>query len=242
MKRYLDLLKETFRQWNSHEAPRMGAALAFYGVLSLAPLVILVVGICALVFGTAGAQAQLLEQFRAMVGDEGALAIEAVLKSAQKPTTGVLASVFGLITLLLGASGVFIELRAALNKLWDAESSSVASGIWSFIKDRFLSVGMVLAIGFLLLVSLSLSAALGAAGKYFASLGFLPPPVWEAVNFIVSLGVVASLFALILRFVPNIRLPWRDIGLGAVLTAVLFTIGKTAIGIYLGKAGVTLSC
>ena len=139
MKRYLDLLKETFRQWNSHEAPRMGPALAFYGVLSLAPLVILVVGICALVFGTAGAQAQLLEQFRAMVGDEGALAIEAVLKSAQKPTTGVLASVFGLITLLLGASGVFIELRAALNKLWDAESSSVASGIWSFIKDRFLS-------------------------------------------------------------------------------------------------------
>jgi membrane protein len=114
MKRYLDLLKETFRQWNSHEAPGMGAALAFYGVLSLAPLVILVVGICALVFGTAGAQAQLLEQFRAMVGDEGALAIEAVLKSAQKPTTGVLASVFGLITLLLGASGVFIELRAAL--------------------------------------------------------------------------------------------------------------------------------
>src|SRR4030095_16848606 len=238
MKRYLDLLKDTFRQWNSHEAPRMGAALAFYGVLSLAPLVILVVGICALVFGTAGAQAQLLEQFRAMVGDEGARAIEAVLTSAQKPATGVLASIFGLITLLLGASGVFIELRAALNKLWDAESASVASGIWSFVKDRFLSVGMVLAIGFLLLVSLSISAALGAAGKYFASLGFLPPVVWEVVNFLISLGVVAALFALILRFVPNIRLPWRDIGLGAVLTAVLFTIGKTAIGIYLGKAGV----
>ena len=216
----------------------MGAALAFYGVLSLAPLVILVVGICALAFGTAGAQAQLLEQFRAMVGGEGAHAIEAVLTSAQKPATGVLASVVGLMTLLLGASGVFIELRAALNKLWDAESASVASGIWSFVKDRFLSVGMVLAIGFLLLVSLSISAALGAAGKYFASLGFLPPVVWELVNFLISLGVVAALFALILRFVPNIRLPWRDIGLGAVLTAVLFTIGKTAIGIYLGKAGV----
>jgi membrane protein len=238
MKRYLDLLKETFRQWNSHEAPRMGAALAFYSVLSLAPLLILVVGICALVFGTAGAQAQLLEQFRAMMGDEGAHAIQAVLTSAQKPATGVLASVFGLITLLLGASGVFIELRAALNKLWEAESQSVASGIWSLVKDRFLSVGMVLALGFLLLVSLVISAGLGAAGKFFATVGFLPPAVWEVVNFIVSLGVVAAIFALILRFVPDIRAPWRDIGVGAVLTAVLFTIGKTAIGIYLGKAGV----
>ena len=238
MKRYLDLLKETFRQWNRHDAARMGAALAFYSILSLAPLVILVAGICALVLGAAGAQAELLEQFREMVGDEGAHAVEAVLTSAQKPATGVLASAFGLITLLLGASGVFIELRAALNKLWEAESASVASGIWSFIKDRFLSVGMVLAIGFLLLVSLAVSAGLEAAGKFFTSLGFLPPAVWELVNFIVSLGVVAALFALILRFVPNIRLPWRDVGLGAVLTAVLFTIGKTAIGIYLGKAGV----
>jgi len=157
MKRYLDLVKETWRQWNSHEAPRMGAALAFYSLLSLAPLVILVVGICALVFGTAGAQTQLLAQFRAMVGDEGARAIQSVLTSAQKPATGVLAGVFGLITLLLGASGVFIELRAALNSLWEAESGTVASGVWSFIKDRFLSVGMVLAIGFLLLVSLAIA-------------------------------------------------------------------------------------
>uniref|UniRef100_Q01ZF1 Putative ribonuclease BN n=1 Tax=Solibacter usitatus (strain Ellin6076) TaxID=234267 RepID=Q01ZF1_SOLUE len=238
MKRHLDLLKETYRQWSSHDAPAMGAAVAFYSLVSLAPLVILLVGICALVFGAAGAQAQLLEQFRGMVGDEGARAIRTVLTSAQKPATGVLASLFGLITLLLGASGVFIELRAALNKLWDAESGSIASGIWSFIKDRFLSIGMVLAIGFLLLVSLAISAGLGALGKFFGSLGFLPPVVWEAVNFVVSLGVVAGLFALILRFVPNIRLPWHDIGLGAVLTAVLFTIGKTAIGIYLGKAGV----
>src|SRR4030095_16230204 len=165
MKRYLDLLKDTFRQWNSHQAPRMGAALAFYAVLSLAPLLILVVGICALAFGTAGAQAQLLEQFRSMVGDEGARAVEGVLKSAQKPATGALASVIGLVTLLFGASGVFVELRAALNKLWEVEPGTSASGPWAFIKDRFLSFGMVLAIGFLLLVSLAVSAALGAIGK-----------------------------------------------------------------------------
>lgn len=237
IKKVVDLLKETFREWNSHDAPRMGAALAFYSILSLAPLVILVVGICALVFGAAAAQAQLLDQFRAMVGDEGARAIEAVLTSAQKPATGLLASIFGIGTLLFGASGVFVELRAALNQFWEIQPANIASGFWSFVRDRFLSFGIVLAIGFLLLVSLAISAGLGAVGKFFATLGFLPPAVWEGVNFVVSLGIVSGLFALILRFVPDTRLPWRDILLGAVLTAVLFTIGKTAIGIYLGKAG-----
>ena len=238
MKRYVALLKETFSEWNSHEAPRMGAALAFYSVLSLAPLVILVVGICALVFGASGAKTQILEQFRGMVGDQGAAAIETVLKSAQKPSSGIVASVFGLITLLFGASGVFLELRAALNKLWDAEQPTTASGIWAFIKDRFLSIGMVLAIGFLLLVSLVISAGLGAAGKFVSNFAVLPPVVWEIFNFVISLVIVAAVFGLILRFISSIRLPWKDIGIGAALTAVLFTIGKTAIGLYLGKASV----
>jgi membrane protein len=173
-----------------------------------------------------------------MVGDQGAAAIETVLKSAQKPSSGIVASAFGLITLLLGASGVFLELREALNKLWDAEQPTTASGIWVFVKDRFLSIGMVLAIGFLLLVSLVISAGLGAAGKFFSNLGFLPPVVWEVFNFIVSLAVVATMFGLILRYIPSIRLPWRDIAIGSAITAVLFTIGKTAIGVYLGKASV----
>src|SRR6185295_6092015 len=166
--------------------------------------------------GASGAQAQILEQFRAMVGDEGARAIETVLKSAQKPASGVLASLLGIGTLLFGASGVFVELRAALNNLWEVRGPAAGSGLWSFVKDRFLSIGMVLAIGFLLLVSLSLSAALGAAGKFFSSLGFLPPGIWEVVNFLVSLSVVAGLFALIFRFVPDVRLPWRAILRGAV--------------------------
>jgi membrane protein len=238
MKRFLDLFKKTYSEWNSHDAPRMGASLAFYSVLSLAPLVILLVGICALAFGTAGAQAQLLEQFRAMVGPDGARAIQTVLNSAQKPTSGIVASAFGLITLLFGASGVFIELRATLDKLWEADTATTGTGIWAYIKDRFLSFGMVLAIGFLLLVSLAMSAAIGAAGKFVSNFGILPSAVWEVLNFIFSLAVVAGVFALILRYVPSIRLSWRDISFGASLTALLFTIGKTAIGIYLGKAGV----
>src|SRR5688572_8464372 len=158
----------------------MGASLAFYSILSLAPLLILVVGICALIFGSAGAQEQLLAQFRQMVGEEGARTIETVLKSAEKPATGLLASVFGLLMLLFGASGVFIELRTALNTLWGVQPANASSGIWGMLRDRFLSFGMVLGIGFLMLVSLSISAALEAAGKYFGSFGIVPPAIWEA--------------------------------------------------------------
>ena len=126
----------------------------------------------------------------------------------------MLASVFGIVTLLFGASGVFVELRAALNKLWAVQPADASSGLLSFLKERFLSIGMVLAIGFLLLVSLAVSAALGAAGKFVGSLGFLPPAIWEAVNFILSLGVNAGLFALILRFVPDTDCPGEISGLG----------------------------
>ena len=216
----------------------MGAALAFYSILSLAPLAILAVGICALAFGTTGAQTQVLEQFRAMVGNDGARAVEAVLKSAQKPASGIWASVIGLATLLFGASGVLAELRAALHSLWEVKGPRASSGLWLLVKDRFLSMGMVLAIGFLLLVSLLVSAALSYAGKFFSSLGWLPPVVWEVINLLISLSVVAVMFALILRFVPDIRLPWHAVWRGAALTAILFTVGKTAIGLYLGKAGV----
>ena len=233
----IDLLKRAFREWNSHEAPRMGAALAFYTVLSLAPLVIVVVGIVALAFGQSSAQSQLLEQFRQMIGDDGARAVETVLKSAQKPASGIIANAIGLITLLFGASGVFVELQSAMNKLWDVKPKE-SGGIVGMIKDRFLSFGMVLAIGFLLLASLTVSAALGAAGKFLGGLGIFPAWLLEAVNFGVSLAVVSGIFALIFRYVPDTRIPWNAVWNGAIATAVLFTIGKTAIGMYLGKAGV----
>ena len=238
MRRILGLLKTTFSQWRKRDAPRMGASLAFYTILSLAPLMIIVVAICGLLFGTDKAEAQILDQFRQMIGDDGARTVETVLQSARKPSTGILASLVGLFTLLWGASGVLVELRSALDTLWDAEIKKRGRGIWGFIKGKLLSFGMVLALGFLLLVSLALSAALSAFGGFFSRLGVLPPAVWEIFNFFFSLGAVTVLFALIFRFLPDTRLPWRDIWRGALLTALLFTIGKTAIGIYLGKAGV----
>src|ERR1044072_839800 len=173
-----------------------------------------------------------------MVGDEGARAIDTVLRSAQKPASGAFAGLVGIITLLFGASGVFVELRAAMNRLWEVRGPAAGSSLWWFGRDRFLPIGMGLAIGFMLLVSLAASAGLAAAGKFFSSFGFLPPGVWEIVNVLFSLGVVTGLFALILRYVPDARLPWRAVGRGAVLTAILFTLGKTLIGLYLGKAGV----
>ena len=238
MKSWLSRLKKTFSEWKKREAPRRGAALAFYTILSLAPLLILVVALSAFLFGKAGAQEQILSQFRQLVGEDGARVIESVLTSADKPSAGLVASVIGVVTLLLGAAGVLVELRESLNRLWDVQIKKRAGGIIGFLRGKILSLGMVLAFGFLLLVSLAVSAGLTASGKFFAHLGVLPPSAWEVVNFLLSMAVVAALFALIFRFLPDVRLPWRDVWRGAVLTAVLFTIGKTLIGFYLGKAGV----
>lgn len=215
----------------------MGASLAFYSVLSMAPLAVLAVGMCALIFGTERAQMQLLDQLREMVGDDAARFVGSVLKSAQHPASGVVANAVGLATLLLGASGVFVELHTALDRLWGLEPADISS-IWEFIKDRLFSFGMVLGIGFLLLVSLSISAALAAIGKFFGRFGWFPPGLWEAMNFGFSVVVITGMFSLIFRIVPTIKLPWRSIWRGAALTAVLFTAGKTLIGIYLGKAGI----
>ena len=236
MKRVLELFKTTAIEWNRREVPRMGASLAFYSLLSMAPLVVLVVGICGLIFSQA--QAQLLEQFREMAGDEAAQILDTVMKSAQRPAASLVANAVGLVTLLLGASGVLMELRAALNHLWSIEPQDSSGGLRGMIKDRFLSFGMVLGVGFVLLISLMISAGLSAIGHFFGSLGWFPPEFWEIINSLASLAVVTGMFALIFRFVPDAKLPWNSIWRGAAVTALLFIIGKTAIGIYLGKAGV----
>ena len=231
------LLHQTVSDWNAHEAPRLGAALAFYTILSLAPLVILVVAIAALVFGHSTAQSQLLGQVESMIGRQGSEAVKGMIEHAQEPASGAFASIIGVITLLFGASGVFGELQDALNKMWNVKPRD-EGGVWTTIKQRFFSFGMVLAVGFLLLVSLAISAALSAFGKFFSGLLPMPEFVLGAVNFVVSLAGVTVLFALIFRYVPEMKVPWREVWIGATATAVLFTIGKLLIGLYLGKAAV----
>ena len=231
------MLSQTFSAWNEHEGPRLGAALAFYTILSLAPLVILVIALVALIFGHSTAQDQLLGQVDSMIGHQGSKAVKGMIEHAQEPASGTFASIIGVITLLFGASGAFGELRSALNKMWDVKIDS-GGGVWGTIKQRFFSFGMVLAVGFLLLVSLVISAALAALGKFFG--GFLPMPefVLSAINFMVSLAGTAVLFALIFRYVPGTKIAWKAVWIGATVTALLFTIGKFLIGLYLGKAAV----
>ena len=231
------MLKKTFSVWNKHEAPRLGAALAFYTILSLAPLVVLVIAIAALIFGHSTAQNQLLGQVESMVGHQGSEAVKGMIEHAQEPGTGMFASIMGVLTLLFGASGVFGELRSALNKMWDVKPDT-EGGVWWNIKQRFFSFGIVLAVGFLLLVSLVISAALAVLGKFFGGLLPMPEFVLNSVNFVISLAGIAVLFALIFRYVPETTIAWKNIWIGAGGTALLFSLGKYLIGLYLGKAAV----
>jgi len=230
-------LGETFAGWNRHEAPRLGAALAFYTILSLAPLVILVISIIALVFGQSSAQEQLIGQVRNLVGRQGAEAVEGLIVQARQPASGWFAAITGLVTLLIGASGVFGELRSALNRIWNV-TPRIENGLWGEIRQRFFSFGMVLAVGFLLLVSLVVGTGLAAAGKFFGGMLPLPEFVLGSINQVVSLGGTVVLFALLFRYVPETRIAWRKLWVGAMVTGVMFTIGKFLIGLYLGKAGV----
>jgi membrane protein len=233
----VSLLKKTYGNWSNHHAPRLGASVAFYTLLSFAPLLVLTVAVVALVFDKQRAQSGLIDQARQMIGDRGADTVKALFSTAQKPASGLMASIIAFITLLFGASGVFAELRDALNIIWDAEPAD-KSGLVGMIKDRLFSFGMVLSVGFLLLVSLIISAGLAVVGTFFSHLLPLPAFVFAAINFVVSFIVIAVLFALLFKFVPARHIPWRDVWVGAIGTAILFTLGKFLLGFYLGKASV----
>jgi membrane protein len=231
----LSILKTTVAAWNKHEAPRLGAALAFYTILSLSPLVIIVVALAGVIFNRSTAQAHILSQVQGMIGVEGGKAMESMLANAQKPAAGILGTIVGLLSLLFGASGVFTELRSALNLIWEVNPENT-SGVVALLRERFFSFGMVLSIGFLLLVSLVVSTILAAVGKFFGGLLPIPSPVLAVLNFLLSYIGVAVLFGLIFRFVPEAKVRWVNVWLGALATALFFTIGKTLIGLYLGKS------
>lgn len=237
MKQAISLAKETYNKWSEHQAPRLGASVAFYSVLSFAPLLVLLTAVIALVFGQQSAQGALINEARQLIGDRGAETVQSLLKNAQKPSSGIFASLVAFATLLFGASGVFAELRAALNVIWESTAQS-ASGFVGIIKQRLFSFGMVLSIGFLLLVSLIISAALTYIGHSFGELVPMPPFILQVINFVVSFLVITVLFGLMFKYVPTAKVSWRDVGVGAVGTALLFTIGKFLLGLYLGKASV----
>jgi membrane protein len=236
-KEMLRLIKLTYKEWSEHEAPRWGASVAFYSLLSFAPLLILITAMIALAFGEQSAQSTLIDDAKQLIGDRGAETVQSLLNNAQRPASGTFASVVAFATLLFGASGVFTELRDALNIIWGVTPDG-AAGLQGMVKKRLLSFGMVLSVGFLLLVSLLLSVSLAYLGRSFGQFLPLPSSLLETINFVISLAVVTVLFALMLKFVPAAKIFWRDVWVASIGTALLFTIGKLLFGLYLGKASV----
>jgi membrane protein len=232
------LLKQTGKAWIDDNAPRLGASLAFYTLLSLAPILIVVVAIAALAFGQKAAQGQLIWEIQDLVGTEGARAIQGLIQSAYKPGTGTTATVLGVLTLVLGASAVVVELRDALNTIWHVPAAAFSSfrGFLRLVKERFYLFGLILGVGFLLLVSLALNAAIAALGSLFGSLLPASESVLHVAVFLISFLLITFLFAAIYKFLPDVQLKWSDVIVGACFTSLLFTIGKQLIGIYLGKA------
>jgi len=230
-----ELLKQTVSEWMEDKVARLGAALAFYSVLSIAPLLVIITALAGAFFGREAASGEIVAQIEDLVGHAGAQAIQAMIANANELETGTWAALIGLITLLFGASCVFAELQDALNTIWEVQPKS-GRVLWTIIKDRFLSFAMVLGTGFLLLVSLAISAALNAMGTWLregvAHSHFFIQIVEKGVSF----AVFGGLFALIFKVVPDVRVPWRSALLGAAVTAILFTIGKYCLGAYLGRA------
>lgn len=230
----LTLLKQTASEWVADKAPRLGAALAYYTVFSIAPLILIAILIAGLAFDNA--QAQIVAQVKGLVGDQGGDAIESMIEAAQKPVQSTVATVLAFGTLLFGAAGVFVQLKDALNTIWNVPEPK-AGGIWAFIRKYFLSFTMVFGIGFLLLVSLVLEAGLAILGEFLTNRMPGMDVVMQTIGFAVSFGVVTVLFAVLFKYLPDTKVAWHDVWVGAFLTAGLFVVGKLGLGIYLGKAG-----
>jgi membrane protein len=234
----VQLLKETATAWDEDNVARLAASLAYYTLLSVAPLIIIAVAVAGLAFGEDAAREHISGELAGVVGAGAATALQSIAKNAHTPGSGVLSIVIGLLVLLFGASGVFGELQSALNTVWQV-APKPGRGIWGVVKDRFFSFTLVVGVAFLLLVSLLVSAALTWVGQVFEKT--LPGGafVWQLLNFAISLGVVTALFALMFKTLPDVHIKWRDVWVGAAVTAALFTLGKLGLGIYLGSAGVS---
>ncbi|MEO5660209.1 MAG: YihY/virulence factor BrkB family protein [Polaromonas sp.] len=238
---FYPLAKKSVSAWIDDYAPSMGAAISYYTVFSIAPLLLIVIAVAGLVWGREAVQGQLVAQLSGMIGQEGATGIQALIESANQPAKGLVATIISIVVLVIGATTVFAELQSALDRIWQVPQAPKVSGIGAMLRSRVLSLGFILGLGFLLLVSLVSSSAIAAMGSWAG--GLLPG--WEAmlhlINIVLSLGFSTILFAMIFKIMPQAKIAWRDVWVGAGVTAVLFEIGKTLISLYIGKSSVTSS-
>lgn len=231
------LLRDSVKGWSDDKAPRLGAALSYYTVFSLAPVLLIVISVAGLVLGGDAAQGRLLDQMRGLLGNDAAKLVQEMLASTAKRKSGIIGTVVGVATLIAGATAVMLELEAALDEVWKVERKG-GGGIKAAIFDRILSLGLVLTLGFLLVVSLAASAALAAVGslldRWFPGASIVAPILQNAL----SIAIIGVFFAVLYKFLPNAKIQWRDVWVGAFATSFLFHVGKIGIGFYLGRASV----
>jgi membrane protein len=230
------MLKEAFAGWWNDNVPRMGAALAYYTLIALAPILIVAIAVGGMVFGPEAVRGEIVGQIEGLVGRDGALAVQAMLEGAAKSSSSIPATIIGVITFFVGATGAFLELQTDLDSIWRVKPRSRGNFLRDLVMQRMISFGLVLGFAFLLLTSLVVSAALAAVHTYMGNTFPGVALLWATVNAVVSLGVITLLFAMIYKVLPDVKLAWVDVWVGAVVTAVLFTAGKFLIGLYLGTS------
>ena len=231
------LLKETFKEWQDDDALQLGASLSYYTIFSLAPLLLIVIAVAGLVYGREAVQGQLVGELRGLVGEQGGEAIQTMVANAGRHGSGVLATVIGVLTILFGATGLFVALQDSLNRIWEVKAKP-GRGLKGFIMNRVISFGMVLGIGFLLLVSLVISAAVSALGTWANGLMSGAEVLVQVLTFVLSFALTTLLFAMIYKVLPDVKIAWRDVWTGAAVTALLFTLGKLLIGLYIAHSSV----
>jgi len=230
--------KDTVAAWIDDYAPSMGAALSYYTVFSLAPMLLIVISVAGMVFGAEAARGEIFGQLRGLMGADAAKTVENLLTSVSDPKEGIAATVIGLVLLLVGATSVFGELQDALDRIWRAPARDRSGGFLGLVRARLLSFGMILGIAFLLMVSLVLGAATAALGKWWSGAFGSWEVLTQSVNIVLGFAVTTVGFAMIYKLMPRVKVQWRDVWLGAAVTALLFTIGQFLIGLYIGKSGI----
>jgi membrane protein len=237
IKLVFNFIKDVFEKWSDDKAPKLGAALSFYTIFSLAPLLIIIIAVAGLIFGPDAARGEIVAEIRGLVGQEGAETVETALKNSGNTEAGIIALVSSFIALVTGSTLIFLDLQDSLNMIWKVKPKPGRNFIKVFIKDRFQSFALVVATGFLLLVSLIVSAGITAISTYLSN-SFLPVPFWvlDIVNVILSFAIVFVLFAMIYKILPDVHITLRDVRMGAIVTTILFIIGKYLIGLYLGTS------
>lgn len=238
LEKFRRLVNRSIAAWLDDYAPSMGAAIAFYTLFSIAPLLIIAIAVAGVFFGEEAARGEIVAQIQNLIGEEGALAIQALLKSVKQPARDIVASLISLATLVVGATTVFAELQSALDRIWRTPAPANENSLWALLRARLLSFGLVLGLGFLLLVSLVASALIAVFGKWSSGMFEGREMLLHGINFAISFSVTTLLFALIYKYMPRARIAWRDVLLGAAVTGLLFELGKILIGLYLGKTGV----